>query len=73
MKWNYEQTDTFAGEANYSWVNRGSIETQAKNPVKAVKAALSMQNVRCKRFDYGDTIELRPVGMCQVIFITWGC
>lgn len=25
-KWNVEYTDTFAGEANYSWVRRATIE-----------------------------------------------
>lgn len=36
----YEMTDTFGGESNYSWVRR-------------------------------DMIELRPVGQCVVIFITF--
>ena len=71
MKWDYEHTDTFGGEANYCWVNRGTVNTKGKNPVKAVKAALGMQGVACRRFDYGDMIELRPYGICHVIFITW--
>lgn len=25
-KWNVEYTDTFGGEANYSWVKRGSVD-----------------------------------------------
>ncbi|QIQ60811.1 hypothetical protein [Stenotrophomonas phage BUCT627] len=25
IKYSYEHTDTFAGEANYSWVKRGSV------------------------------------------------
>lgn len=70
-KWDYEYTDTFQGEANYCWVKRGTITTRGKNPVKAVKAALGLSGVRCRRIDYGDMIELRPVGMCTVVFITW--
>jgi hypothetical protein len=71
MKWNYEHTDTFSGEANYCWVNRGIVDVTCDNPVKAVKKALGMENVPCKRIDYGDMIELRPYRICQVIFINW--
>ena len=30
-KYTYEYTDTFAGEANYSWVKRGSVSVGAIN------------------------------------------
>lgn len=71
MKYEYEHTDTFGGEANYSWVKRGIVETSADNPVKAVKKALGIEGVRCRKEDFGDMIALYPYGMCQVIFINW--
>lgn len=71
MKWDYEYTDTFSGEANYCWAERGTISTKADNPVRKVKAALGLSGVPCKRFDYGDMIELRPYGSCTVVFINW--
>ena len=72
----YEMTDTFAGESNYSWVKRGKIEmedTPFSNlaAVRKVKKELGYNGVRCKTTDYGDMIELRPIGMCIVIFITF--
>ena len=76
IKVNYEHTDTFGGESNYSWVNRGTIElpegTSDRSIVRAVKAALGMTGARCTKSSYGDLIELRPRGVCHVIFITFG-
>ena len=73
MKYYYEMTDTFGGEANYSWVRRGEVELPegASNLmlVRRVKKALGLEGVRCKRLDYGDQIALYPVGSCTVIFI----
>ena len=72
----YEMTDTFGGESNYSWVKRGEIEMKDKQfsnlaAVRKVKKELGYNGVRCKTVDYGDMIELRPVGQCIVIFITF--
>ena len=69
--YDYEYTDTFGGEANYCWVKRGTIYTTASNPVTAVKKALGLNGVPCKRLDMGGMIELRPYGYCTVCFITW--
>jgi hypothetical protein len=68
-----EYTDTFAGESNYSWVRRYTI--QAKNDraaIRAAKAAVGLTGMRCIKSDYGDCIDLRPVGCCTVLFITQG-
>ena len=73
MKFNCEYTDTFGGEANYSWVRRASIElpdnATDRQIVRAGKAALGLTGVKCKKWDSGDFIELRPVGSCTVAFI----
>ena len=73
----WEVTDTFSGEANYSWVKRGVVETKPKEEfsnlaaVRRAKKAAGWEGVRCKTMDYGDMIELRPYGACVVMFITF--
>ncbi len=70
---NYEHTDTFGGEANYSWVKRGEIEMPDNASdiqiVRKVKRILGMTGVKCNREDWSGQIVLRPRGVCQVIFI----
>lgn len=73
----YEVTDTFSGDANYSWVKRGVIETKPKEEfsdlaaVRRAKSAIGWNGIKCKTTNYGDMIELRPYGICQVCFITF--
>jgi hypothetical protein len=73
----YELTDTFAGEANYSWARRGKIETkQGENfsdlaAIRRVKKALGLAGVRCKVEHWGETIALYPANSCTVCFITF--
>lgn len=70
---NCELTDTFAGEANYSWVKRESItlpdNASDRLIVRRGKAALGLNGVRCQTINHGDSFELRPYGLCQVAFI----
>jgi hypothetical protein len=74
LTWQAELTDTFGGEANYSWVRRVSFETGAdatrRQIVRAGKAALGITGDRCVTSDLGDGFELRLVGSCTVAFIT---
>ncbi len=71
--WAVELTDTFGGEANYSWARRDQLELPAsasdRRIVTAAKAALGLTGVRCRRFDYGEGFELRPIGSLTVAFI----
>ena len=73
MRWNVELTDTFSGEANYSWVRRDSFELPAsasdRRIITTAKAALGLTGQRCRRFDHGEGFELRPVGSCTVAFV----
>lgn len=75
LKVNVELTDTFGGEANYSWVKRASFEvaegTSDLAIVRRAKAEIGLTNVRCKSSNLGDMIELRPIGHCEVCFITF--
>jgi len=74
VTWNCEHTDTMCGEANYSWVRRGTTlvpeGATRLQIVRAVKATLGLTGVRCRTFDCGDMIELRPVGSATVAFAT---
>jgi hypothetical protein len=60
-------------EANYAWVVRESYElpsdATARQIVTAAKDALGLTGQRCRRFDYGEGFELRPIGSCSVAFI----
>ena len=73
----FEITDTFGGEANYSWVRRGVIRcAPGESPsglaaVRRVKKAIDWSNVPCKREDMGDSIALYPRGAAVVCFITF--
>ena len=65
-----EETDTFAGESNYSWVNRFSVRVgrdTTRAIVRAVNKELGYR--RIKSSSYGDMIEIRPRGICRVAFV----
>jgi len=72
---NIEVTDTYGGEANYSWVKRYSIEIPASLSnlaiVRRAKKEAGWTGAQCKVENFGDMIALRPYGACQVMFITF--
>ena len=71
-KYNYEQTDTFGGDPNYSWVRRGEVESKSMlGAVRKVRKELGLNGIRCKREDFGDMISLRPRGVCEIVFINF--
>lgn len=74
ITYNVEHTDTFAGEANYSWVVRKSFEApaDASTPllVRRAKALIGETGSRTRTDDLGDTIQLDYPGRCVRTFIT---
>lgn len=74
---NYEYTDTFGGEANYSWCKRGKIamppgkDYSDLTAVRLVKKALGLNGVPCRRESYGEDIVLKPKGSCTIVFISF--
>ena len=65
-----EITDTYAGEANYSWARRKEIEAKTQaGLVRAAKKAFGWEGIRCRKQDCGDLVILRPQGICQIMFI----
>jgi hypothetical protein len=73
--YNVEYTDTYGGEANYSWVRRASFKASAslsdREIVRRAKKEIDLTGVRCKRNNFGEMIELRPYGSATVMFITY--
>ena len=69
-----EYTDTFGGEANYSWVRRAEIEAPHhvtnRMIMKRARRALGLEGIRGRIIGiYGDTLEFRPYNTCTVLFI----
>lgn len=78
MAWAIEVTDTFGGEANYSWVRRYTMDSRVGEPqrelVRRAKALAGWTGMRCAVDAYGDAYAIRPVGRsapCWVAFVNW--
>ena len=68
-------TDTFGGEANYSWVKRGEIQVKNDAAIRSIsreaRRAVGMTNVRASCFvDFGDMIQIEFKKDNLVLFIT---
>lgn len=54
--WDVELTDTFGGEANYSWVRRDQLalpqDASRRSIITAAKAALGLTGCRCRTFAF---------------------
>lgn len=75
ITWNIEHTDTFAGEANYSWVIRHSFQmpegaTQREIVRKGKELIGETGNRNTTEFYNGDTYQLDYPGRCVRSFIT---
>ena len=72
MKYQIEYTDTFGGEANYSWVDRHIIDlpdnASGKQIRRAAKKAAGLSGVRGVWSDYGGELVFRPYRMCTILF-----
>ena len=72
---NIERTDTFGGEANYSWVERHSVTMPDSASdlaiIRKAKELCGYSGLRGRVYNYGDMIEFRPYRLCQVMFVTF--
>lgn len=71
---NIELTDTFGGEANYSWVHRASFPCDGMSDRQIERKArelVDLTGIRCSREDYGDMVAWRPHNACLVAFLTF--
>ena len=66
-----EHTDTFGGEANYSWVRRWhtSRDLTDLQLVRLAKRLTGLTGHPCRTENMGDCIALYPRGICHVVFI----
>lgn len=75
MSYEAELTDTFGGEANYSWVRRREFNAPAGASqaliMRRAKAAVGISGLRGVTYSYGDSYEFRPYGECTVLFVQW--
>lgn len=79
MPYAVEMTDTFGGEANYSWVKRGVLNPKMidgfasrKSLVRQAKKFAGFNGFPATVTDMGDTIEIRPASRyCVVVFVDW--
>ena len=73
MRWRVEYTDTFGGEANYSWLRRYEIETKQDASraavMRAAKSAAGLSGVRGRTEDRGDMLRFVPFRSCTVLFV----
>lgn len=68
----WEYTDTFGGEANYSWVNRGQVRASSLlGAVRLAKAAAGLSGTKGRSSNYGDQYDFRPYGRATVLFVNW--
>jgi len=81
LKINLEHTDTYAGEANYSWVRRESRVLPAtkdgkprsdRSIVQIAKKWANLTGVTCRVDVYGDMLAIYPRGIAHVVFVTFG-
>lgn len=74
LTYNIEVTDTFGGEANYGWVRREKLKVDEsvsdRALVRRAKKRIGWSGMPCRVAHYGDSIELRPHGLCQICFIS---
>lgn len=72
--WNVEHTDTFGGQANYSWVKRETVTCPRGSSnqlvLRRAKSAVGMSGWRGRTADCGDVLEFRPQGHHSVLFVT---
>ena len=72
IKFTVQHTDTFGGEANYSWVKNHTLELKNSSRlaiVRAAKKVCGFNGVKSQVTDYGDLIEIRPIGYNQIAFV----
>ena len=71
QKVNFVVTDTFGGEANYSWVCRHTIE--ANSPLGAVQKLAKITGLKWRKdWDDGDCTRYNAKNVAICAFLTYG-
>lgn len=76
-----EYTDTFGGDANYSWVRRASVSAPEFDTVepkgyqqtimRRAKKAVGISGMRGVTERIGCGFEFRPYNSCTILFVNW--
>jgi hypothetical protein len=73
IKFRFEYTDTFGGEANYSWVKRNEEDFPEDISdlalMRRAKKWAGLSNVRGRSENWGDTLAFYPRGCNTVLFV----
>ena len=70
--YSYEYTDTFGGDANYSWVRRGMVAVKGQRAaIRKVRAILGLNGVRGRSTNFGDQYQFNPANSATVLFISY--
>jgi hypothetical protein len=76
MQVHFEHTDTFAGESNYSWVRRHTLDLPDNvsdlSLVRKAKAWAGLSGIKARVEKFGDMIAIYPSGIAHVVFVTFG-
>lgn len=65
-----EMTDTYSGEANYSWVNRFKVKASTKRgAMLKVSREVGTQRRLKKDYDTGDLVRYNVSGACICFFV----
>jgi len=71
--WDIEYTDTFNGDANYSWAHRYEItvpKALSEASIKRIaKELVDITGVKGVWEDTGDGWQYKPVGSCTILYI----
>ena len=72
VTWDVEVTDTFGGQANYSWVERSKLRVPDDISdlalVRRIKSVTGYSGIRGQTDVSGDSVEIRFPARCVVIF-----
>lgn len=76
MQIDIEYTDTFSGEANYSWVKRQTVEMpeNATNRMilRRAKKEMQLSGMQGVTSVSSDCISFKPYGSNTILFVTFG-
>ena len=74
MNFQFEMTDTFGGEANYSWVKRATFDysdtISDRALVRRAKRWAGLSGVKCSVDNFGDYLCIKPAAAPLAVFIT---
>jgi hypothetical protein len=75
MQIEFEYTDTYGGESNYSWVKREDFTLPDNLTdlaiVRRAKKWAGINGEPCRVENYGDDIAIYPRHSCTVLFINF--